>query len=452
MGALQLRSQSLITPDIADVTDVNQQPASGPSPGSISPLPGIAGRAGEWGSVELVLSCPFPDAPAEVPYLKIMRRELTPELVKRVAEEVFGFTGEIREYEGGLRIDNGRRRLEVFSSGSLMFADLDRPPIVHPREEEARAVAEKTLEKARAYWLVPRNPDVTVTLRSVSIGHSGADYKPTEDGFVLLEKYVYTISVIYDLKFRDLVIRGIGIGIEVGENGQLKKFTSFWGDVEVDGNVTIVTPMEAFERLMSGTGLVLPRGPIEGVIVKSIDLGYDRGPVDERRNYLMPVYLFRSVLLREGREEFPATFVVPAGVEKNRTTPAVPIGDNRPVGPGFYVSVSPREQSGPPGATLVYTLSVANFGDIPDTFDLAVKSDKGWASALEVASITVTARQGREVRFSVTIPKDMWLGYWDTITITAVSRTDPMKTAYILCLAKSEVAGPSPENLAENTV
>lgn len=56
-------------------------------------------------NVEFVLSCQFPAVPAEAPRLKVVG-ELTPELVGKAAE-IFGLTGEVREYEGDMWIRSG---------------------------------------------------------------------------------------------------------------------------------------------------------------------------------------------------------------------------------------------------------------------------------------------------------------------------------------------------------
>jgi len=43
---------------------------------------------------------------------------------------------------------------------------------------------------------------------------------------------------------------------------------------------------------------------------------------------------------------------------------------------------APAGQSGDPGDTLVYTFTVQNTGNAPDTFDLSASSSNGWTTNL----------------------------------------------------------------------
>lgn len=56
---------------------------------------------------------------------------------------------------------------------------------------------------------------------------------------------VYYKLVLYELRFRDFPMKGMGVGVGVGENGWIETFGCFWKEIEVDGSVPIVEPQRA---------------------------------------------------------------------------------------------------------------------------------------------------------------------------------------------------------------
>lgn len=99
---------------------------------------------------------------------------------------------------------------------------------------------------------------------------------------------------------------------------------------------------------------------------------------------------------------------------------------------------------------MVYTITVANLGDIPDTFDLMVECDGGWNLELGATSMIVPAHQKRAVSLSVTVPKNVSLGAEVKIRVTATSRMDPVASSSSICIVGAEAMGKAPENIAEN--
>jgi len=93
--------------------------------------------------------------------------------------------------------------------------------------------------------------------------------------------------------------------------------------------------------------------------------------------------------------------------------------------PGVRVSISPSEDSGSPGATLKYTVTVANTGNVVDTYDLAMTDNAGWNLELSSSTLTISMGGSEEIMLNVTIPGNAELGTADDIIITATSQLDP---------------------------
>jgi len=103
--------------------------------------------------------------------------------------------------------------------------------------------------------------------------------------------------------------------------------------------------------------------------------------------------------------------------------------------PGVMVSISPSEDSGSPGAKLRYTVTVANTGNVVDTYDLTVTDNAGWNLELSSSTLTISMGGSEEIVLNVTIPGNAALGTVDDIIITATSQVDPTVSDSASCRA-----------------
>jgi len=103
---------------------------------------------------------------------------------------------------------------------------------------------------------------------------------------------------------------------------------------------------------------------------------------------------------------------------------------------GVDVSISPSEDSGPPGATLNYTITVANKENVEDNYVLTVSDDAGWGLTLsENLFDNVQPGENRIATLSVAIPENVVGCIRDNITVKATSIGDPSVSASDTCVA-----------------
>jgi len=86
---------------------------------------------------------------------------------------------------------------------------------------------------------------------------------------------------------------------------------------------------------------------------------------------------------------------------------------------GVEVSISPIYQTGLPGATLDYSVIVANTGNVPDTYDLTVSDNAGWTPTVTPTSLTVPPWENRTATLSVTVPPSAMGCTNDNMSVTA---------------------------------
>jgi len=90
---------------------------------------------------------------------------------------------------------------------------------------------------------------------------------------------------------------------------------------------------------------------------------------------------------------------------------------------GVAVSISPTYQGGVPGATLLYTVTVKNTGDLTDSYTLTVGDNSSWGLTLSENTLTIPAGENRTVTLGVAIPSGEVCTF-DNIVVTATSTTD----------------------------
>lgn len=83
-------------------------------------------------------------------------------------------------------------------------------------------------------------------------------------------------------------------------------------------------------------------------------------------------------------------------------------------------------RSVPPEATHIYTHTLENTGDGPDTFSLSFSSSRGWATLVNTGTLALIAGESTEISVTVTVPGDLISGTLSDIAIvTATSAADP---------------------------
>jgi fimbrial isopeptide formation D2 family protein len=108
---------------------------------------------------------------------------------------------------------------------------------------------------------------------------------------------------------------------------------------------------------------------------------------------------------------------------------------------GVSVSISPNYQSGSPGATLTYTVTVTNIGTENDNYDLVVSDDLGWGLTLSDNVLEVPAGGNRTTTLSVTIPENAENCTEDNIIVVATSQSDNTISDDGICVAHALSAG-----------
>lgn len=102
---------------------------------------------------------------------------------------------------------------------------------------------------------------------------------------------------------------------------------------------------------------------------------------------------------------------------------------------GVDVSILPDYQSGPPGATLIYIVTVTNAGDVSDTYTLENSDDAGWSLDLDEISLTIPAGESGTTTLSVVIPESATPCTADNVTVTATSSENTALSDNASCVA-----------------
>jgi len=89
------------------------------------------------------------------------------------------------------------------------------------------------------------------------------------------------------------------------------------------------------------------------------------------------------------------------------------------------VAISPGSQTGLPGNTLDYTVTVTNTGTEADTYDLSISDDQGWTLTCPSATSEIDSGESDNITVSLTIPEDIAPETKDEIAIIATSQNDP---------------------------
>jgi len=121
-------------------------------------------------------------------------------------------------------------------------------------------------------------------------------------------------------------------------------------------------------------------------------------------------------------------------------TPPNPYITVRVLARDVVVGISPSYQSGPPEATLGYTVTITNTGTYNDNYTLTVSDNENWGPSLsENRFENVAPGQNRIATLSVTVPQNAVSCTKDNITVTVISQGDPNVSDNATCIAHAEI-------------
>ena len=103
------------------------------------------------------------------------------------------------------------------------------------------------------------------------------------------------------------------------------------------------------------------------------------------------------------------------------------------------VTISPKVQSGPPGATLSYNVTVTNLGNAADNYTLSAVDNLGWPISISPAFLEIPAGESDNVTLSVTVHLDATGCMEDNITVTSTSQSDNTMKDNDSCIAHAAI-------------
>lgn len=136
--------------------------------------------------------------------------------------------------------------------------------------------------------------------------------------------------------------------------------------------------------------------------------------------------------------EYTATLCVASNDFFN---PVVPVPVTMTVEAFAYgVELTPAEaaQSGMPGETVTYTLSLMNTGNYTDTFDVQA-SGNVWDVQLPFTSTVLASGESIPLMVEVSVPASALEGDTDAVTVTVTSESDPLAMAQSILTTTAEI-------------
>ena len=265
------------------------QTAEGINDSSIPFIPKIAGSSGSY-----VLTAPFPVVNDSYPVYRTVPPKAASEEVRRLGN-LFGLAGEMKSVPSSSAVrlvDDSKdpaAELQCYTnSGAFLYSIPEKITQIseqadHPSDEETR--------KNVTYYLTERGllPD-DVHFEKVNVQDQ---YEHT--GLISTTVYNLTKHVSFIKEIRGLRVYNAGIGATINERGEVVSAGSSLRELSPEPvrDVKIVTPEEAYQRLIAGDVVmrVLPDGYDE-VVVSDISLGYWMEIKTEPQKYVLPVYVF----------------------------------------------------------------------------------------------------------------------------------------------------------------
>jgi hypothetical protein len=260
---------------------------------------------------EIAIGCQLPEVPTDVPRLEVVYRDVRPDEITQIANEVFNLSGVVGELphhdvlenggDTGLYVENtGVGGVMLYRSGAMEYGTgeswsqaIDYVPNL-PSYEKAREIAEDFMQKIENYGLVPENIDAQFS-----------EVFPAEGVAVGGTEIVRYLGVNFKLTYNGLEIDGAKAFVKIAENGRITEFKATWKRIgEEKGRTTVtVTPEQAVEKLKSGTSLAgLPFA--EKAVVKDAKLVYfSKIDPNELEDHLQVAYRFTIAPINENGVE-----------------------------------------------------------------------------------------------------------------------------------------------------
>ncbi|MDD4455084.1 MAG: hypothetical protein PHI67_07215 [Candidatus Methanomethylophilaceae archaeon] len=269
----------------------HQQTAEGVNGSSIPFIPKIAGSSGSY-----VLTATFPVVNDSYPVYQTVTPGAASEEVRRLGN-LFGLSGEMKSVPSGDEVrlvDDSKdpaAELQYYTnSGAFLYRI---PEKVYPDfpDEQADLPSDEETRKIVTDYLAERGllPD-DVYFEKVSVKDQ---YEHTD----LISTTVYNLTkhVSFIKEIQGLRVYNAGVGATINERGEVVSAGSSLRELSPEPvrDVKIVTPEEAYQRLIAGDVVmrVLPDGYDE-VVVSDISLGYWMEIKTEPQKHVLPVYVF----------------------------------------------------------------------------------------------------------------------------------------------------------------
>jgi hypothetical protein len=169
----------------------------------------------------------------------------------------------------------------------------DVPPDL-PSDEEACKIA---LEYLMERNLLPED----VSVKEVTIGSQVGEYTPTSSN-----EYILTKRVNFGKDIQGFPVYGANLAVTIGDKGEVVGVANSYRDFDPIPvrHLQIISPEEAYQRLLSGDLVIkpLPAGYGNSVIT-NITLGYWMEIPPETQEFILPVYAFSCVNVWGGEKE-----------------------------------------------------------------------------------------------------------------------------------------------------
>jgi len=99
------------------------------------------------------------------------------------------------------------------------------------------------------------------------------------------------------------------------------------------------------------------------------------------------------------------------------------------------VVITPAKNSALSGATLSYTVTITNTGNISDNYTLTDNDNMGWGPTVSPSMMELAMNQSDNATLSVTIPENTAPCTQDNVIVTAASQGDPSVSGSASCIA-----------------
>ena len=272
----------------------HQQTAEGVNGSSIPFIPKIAGSSGSY-----VLTATFPVVNDSYPVYQTVTPGAASEEVRRLGN-LFDLAGEMKSVPSSSAVrlvDDSKdpaAELQYYTnSGAFLYSI---PEKMHPNapDKQADLPSDEETRKIVTDYLAERGllPD-DVYFEKVSVKDQYAHTDLTSTTVYNLTKHVSFIKEIQGLR-----VYNAGVGATINERGEVVSAGNSLRELNPESvrDVKIVTPEEAYQRLITGDVVMrlLPDGYDE-VVVSDISLGYWMEIKTEPQKYVLPVYVFSCV-------------------------------------------------------------------------------------------------------------------------------------------------------------